>query len=513
MSLLYKSLNTNTDYMPFAGFDSFSQCVIHMKEKQGYSEEIAKKVCGKLQAESENGLLEDIDFKLASELQCRIPDLPKESFAYFDDMGGHLPHHGMDGKIKCNCVRAAIQAMGGARTGKPMNAPGSARTHLMAHAKECGIEISEKSAINPHLYPDKEAAILAFAQKPVEFTDMPNGDVVFHNVTLLAEGKWTDKHTRKSIKYSGNELVKGRWEKKTFKAQHDIYDELPVTNEIGTIENEKFVTVPTPRWIGDIRIYPTQLGKDIVTLLKRQQIKGISTEVFHILVPDAAGELQSTEEIFMGAATVRQGACSLCTFNEGDGTTAEYSKEQMKDMLSYMKSHPEMMDDDMKGMMKSMMGGGKAEMEGIKAVPFIEKSLKEGDEHTNMTEGTLSLGTDSAITSLEKQLQDAVESRSSDVAVLSAQLEELKKTKASKAIAELESLRAKVAELEATNKELLKRYSEMEHATKVQELQRQIAELSKQPVIHTHVTGKSMAQASELDEGEWKAFSAKDFGD
>lgn len=437
--------------MSFAGFPNFDACLIHMKEKQGYSEEIAKKVCGKLQAESENGLLEDVDFKLASELQCRIPDLPKEAFAYSDDMGGHLPHHGMDGKIKCNCVRAAIQAMGGARTGKPMNVPESARTHLMTHAKECGIDVSENAATKSHI--GKEAAILAFAQKPVEFTDMPNGDVVFHNVTLLAEGKWTDKHSRKSIKYSGNELIRGIWEKRTFKAQHDIYDELPVTNEIGAIENEKFVTTPTPRWIGDVRVFPTQLGKDISTLLKRKQIKGISTEVLHVLVPDAAGELQSTEEIFMGAATVREGACLLCTFNEGEN------------------------------IMEQPTGSG---------------------------------GADPAISALEKQLQDAVTNKSSDVAALTAQLEEVRKSKNQAAFAELDSMRKKVAELESVNAELVKKFAQQEHDGRVRDLQRQIAELSKQPAIYTQITGSgsgSRAKTAELDSGSYPAMSVQEFGD
>jgi len=39
--------------MPFAGFKDFDDCVQKMKKKQGYSEEVAKKVCGKLQARHE----------------------------------------------------------------------------------------------------------------------------------------------------------------------------------------------------------------------------------------------------------------------------------------------------------------------------------------------------------------------------------------------------------------------------------------------------------------------------
>lgn len=42
--------------MPFAGFKDFDDCVKHMMEEEGYSEEKAKKVCGKLQTIHENSM-------------------------------------------------------------------------------------------------------------------------------------------------------------------------------------------------------------------------------------------------------------------------------------------------------------------------------------------------------------------------------------------------------------------------------------------------------------------------
>lgn len=42
--------------MPFAGFADFDACVKHMIEEEGYSEEKARKVCGKLQAIHENSM-------------------------------------------------------------------------------------------------------------------------------------------------------------------------------------------------------------------------------------------------------------------------------------------------------------------------------------------------------------------------------------------------------------------------------------------------------------------------
>lgn len=105
---------------------------------------VSKGACKVCIIQNEAGL---IDVELERELQCRMSDLPKEAFAYSDDKGSHLPHHGVDGKIKCNCVRAALQAIGGARTGKPMEGvPESALSHLKTHAKECGIESHSLSA-------------------------------------------------------------------------------------------------------------------------------------------------------------------------------------------------------------------------------------------------------------------------------------------------------------------------------------------------------------------------------
>lgn len=93
--------------------------------------------------QSELDTVDKIDKELIKELQCAESDLPASSYAWVEDKEKkttwHLPHHSMDGKIKCECVRAALQAIGGARTGKPMEVPASAVSHLKSHAKECEI--------------------------------------------------------------------------------------------------------------------------------------------------------------------------------------------------------------------------------------------------------------------------------------------------------------------------------------------------------------------------------------
>jgi predicted RNase H-like nuclease (RuvC/YqgF family) len=85
--------------------------------------------------------LSELDKELIKELQCAESDLPASAYAWVEDKEKkttwHLPIRGKDGKIKCNCVAAALQAIGGARTGKPMNVPESVVSLLKAHEKTC----------------------------------------------------------------------------------------------------------------------------------------------------------------------------------------------------------------------------------------------------------------------------------------------------------------------------------------------------------------------------------------
>jgi len=308
-----------------------------------------------------------------------------------------------------------------------------------------------------------EPATLAFHQRSeLNYTDDGNtGDTVFHDVILLAEGTWTDGHNRKPIHYSKNELSKMKFEKMTFKADHDIFGQLPITNEIGIIENEKFVTHPTPRWVGDVRVFPTQNGKDVITLLKRGTITDISSELFSIH-SKKDGKTNATDISFMGAASVRTGACSVCTFNEGEKSIQT--------------------DED----------------------PTNESSLTKGVE--TMTEETITPAAESGA-------DPKVDQEAGDIKALESQLETAQINSASKTAVELYAAGQKIAALEADNKELIRKIATLEHGTRVKDLQRQIDELNKAPVVHTRVqaTGTTIVSTpAELDTGEFAAYSSMD---
>ena len=64
----------------------------------------------------------------------------RQRFAYDDGSGNYsglsLPHHYVNGDVAPNCVRAAMQAIGGARSGQPMDLGGketAVKAHLQAH--------------------------------------------------------------------------------------------------------------------------------------------------------------------------------------------------------------------------------------------------------------------------------------------------------------------------------------------------------------------------------------------
>ena len=316
---------------------------------------------------------------------------------------------------------------------------------------------------------NKNTAVLAFPQNLVNFTECPRtGDTIFHGVTIMAEGTWTDSLNKKPLTYSAEEVSKMVFHRMSvknmpepFKAQHDIYGELPLTNEIGVIENAKLSLNPAT-WKADVRIYPTALGKDIATLIKRKQITDVSPEFFFEDILDGS---KPTGIMFMGAATVRKGACRVCTFNEG-----------------------------------------------IEGDIMAEDSTQAANPGIVAPETKTGMRAD--ISALEAQLEQAKKLKGQDIEVLSGQLDEVKKAKENSLVAELESAKRKIAELEAQNKELITKIVEDDHTRRVKALEMQIAELSKTPVIHTTISASLSGRkaVAELGTGEFQNYSVRDFG-
>jgi hypothetical protein len=306
----------------------------------------------------------------------------------------------------------------------------------------------------------KLTAVLAFPANIVNFTDCPKtGDTIFHNVVLMSEGTWTDSLNKKPLKYTANQVAGMRFKKMTFKAQHDIYNELPPTNEIGVIENPKLSLNPA-QWTGDVRIFPTTLGKDMATLIKRKQITDNSPEFFFDGIEHTDnGDDTPVGIMFMGAATVRQGACRVCTFNEGIAQDAKS-----------IKGNDTMVEPTPPN------SGGTAENGGVAAELTVEQKQK--------------------IALLEQEIK---EKQNSNSAAFLAQVESMKK--------ENEILKQQVATLskQLANSDYEKRVAALEYQQKA---------LASQPVIHTTVSASLSGHrvAAELDTGDFPQMSIHDFG-
>jgi hypothetical protein len=297
------------------------------------------------------------------------------------------------------------------------------------------------------------AAMLEFGSVDKVIEDA-NGDTIFKDVTLLAEGTWTDGHSQTPTRYGGNELEKMRFEKTTMKMDHDIFGTAALTNEIGIIENPRFIRDPIAKWLGDVRIFPTQNGKDTATLLRRGKITDISSELFLKPVLNSRTKVaMATDMIFMGAATVRQGACTVCKFNEG-----------------------------------------------------VNNMTDETPEPAVVVEGTDPPGSgtderDAMVAALEAQIK-ALENVNE------------KSAAADMAVA-LKAAQTKIEGMEATVATLTEQITAMDHDAKVKELQAKYEALARQPVVHTVVSGAitpgmATMQPIELDSDEFPAHLARD---
>jgi len=124
--------------VPIGSYENWDEC-IKAQMLKGHSKASAEKICGhiekKVYADGCSINLSDVyPGKRWEELTEKQRDHFRSLFAWvsgdkFEDC--HLPYKDpKTGKIRKECVRAALAAIGGARTGKPMNVPASVKKQL-----------------------------------------------------------------------------------------------------------------------------------------------------------------------------------------------------------------------------------------------------------------------------------------------------------------------------------------------------------------------------------------------
>lgn len=259
-----------------------------------------------------------------------------------------------------------------------------------------------------------------------------DGGLLIKDVKLLANGTWRDSTVNTATYYPIKILQEfaANWLDNAIWSRHRGYPPIArdITDKIGEVQNPHF---DTDAVVGDIFLHgKTQKSRDTVELVKAGMANFVSVEHFgKESFNPAEGRVEAEELSFIGAAIVSKGACGVCTIEnemgfEGDvkKLADKYSKDDMTGMFDFMKenptmvdesmkekmyavmekmgqkemmkrtlkdlkAHPEMMDDEMKGMMKGMMGGkehslsAEAEIMEMKELEAkytdAEKSIKE----------------------------------------------------------------------------------------------------------------------------------------
>lgn len=231
--------------------------------------------------------------------------------------------------------------------------------------KVCGMMQARSESKEKSAEPSKNVRELRFNFSSGKFQEL-DGGLLIKDVKLLANGTWRDSTVNTATYYPVKILQEyaANWLDNAIWSKHRGYPPVArdITDKIGEVQNQHFELDAV---MGDIFLHgKTQKSKETIELIKSGMANFVSVEHFGKESFNPVERRVEAEELsFIGAAIVSKGACGVCTIEnemglEGDvKELAEYTKDQMKDMLGFMKNNPEMMDDEMKGMMKSMMGG------------------------------------------------------------------------------------------------------------------------------------------------------------
>lgn len=389
-----------------------------------------------------------------------------------------------------------------------------------------------------------------------------DGGLLVKDVKLLASGVWIDSHMGTPLFYPEKVLEKfaGNWTDNSLWSRHSGGLPRSITDKIGDVRNQKYNERAV---MGDLWLHEkTQTSRDTAELIKAGLVDYVSVEHGGKERWNATEKRYDAEEIvFGGVAVVNRGACTVCTIhNEVEALDIEMRKlavgcrdpdlpasayawvedpeKKTTWHLPYKGMDGEVKCDCVRAAiaaiggarigtpMKGVPDSAKAKLRSAAKECEIETEFEEilHSWHEPLKEGEYMKENQSAAetkgTAAEKEaelraLQAQIsETKKSDITALEAQLEEAKKHSTNKLASDLFGANQKIAELELANKELMRKVAEIEHDGRVKDLQKQIAELSKEPVYRTKITSDSgIARELEFDNDEFPSFTAKDFGE
>lgn len=202
--------------------------------------------------------------------------LPKSSFAYTptdNRSDWKLPYKTADGKIHCGGVKAARGAISGARSGKKMSIPASARAKINRAAKSCGFDQDAKE--------DTMDILTETHFTNVALSEEDKNDRGYHTARLLiTRGDYVNKNERVYPMHL--------WEREVPKAQ----DKITTGSFVGMADHPGFFQGPSVLdtvikfeslsiegkevW-GEVMFIPTSKGRDVIEIAKAGVRIGVST--------------------------------------------------------------------------------------------------------------------------------------------------------------------------------------------------------------------------------------------
>jgi len=231
--------------------------------------------------------------------QINKSTLPKSSFAYAPTdkkSDWKLPYKTADGKIHCGGVRAALQAIGGARTGKPMSVPASVKAKLQRAAKTCGIgKESTMEQLTETLF------------SPLELQEQDERGY-YHANLLCTRGDYVNGNNRvypmaiweREVPRVKDLITQGRF--------IGLADHPGVFGSGASILNTviKFddLRIEGREVWGDVTIIPTSKGKDVIEIAKAGVQIGASTRGNGSLVHDRYTDPDGEEHEDVGIVDV-----------------------------------------------------------------------------------------------------------------------------------------------------------------------------------------------------------------
>lgn len=120
----------------------------------------------------------------------------RKRFAYDGNAKGEekftalkLPHHSVDGTVRPNCVRAALQAIGGARQGTPMDLGGkeaAVKAHLETHLNEINRKKEQEMTDNKELEAENTRLKKELEELKAKSPEPPKAEVPKELTELIA---------------------------------------------------------------------------------------------------------------------------------------------------------------------------------------------------------------------------------------------------------------------------------------------------------------------------------------